>query len=87
MSVKLSQEKARLKYLLWSMIEKHQPTCYICNERFIREDVLPARGVDNLTEHHIDHNHMNMKVENRTFVHRRCHKRHHVKDNIGRKQQ
>ena len=85
MSVKLSQEKARLKYLLWSMIEKHQPTCYLCGQKFVRDEVLPARGIDNLTEHHCDGDHMNMRVENRTLVHRKCHKSYHTKDNVNRR--
>lgn len=85
MSVRLSQEKARLKYLLWSMVEKHQPTCCICKQPFIRDSVLPARGVDNLTEHHLDGNHMNMRIENRSLAHRHCHKSYHTKDNINRR--
>lgn len=78
----LSNEKARLKYFLWSMIQKHQPNCWMCKEPFVYNDVLPARGVDNLTEHHKDGDHMNMRLENRCLVHRVCHKSHHVKDNI-----
>lgn len=85
MSIKLSQEKQRLKYLLWRMIEKYQPNCYICNKPFVREDVLPPRGVDQLTEHHIDGDHQNMKPSNCKLVHRRCHKSHHTKDNINRR--
>ena len=85
MGSKISQEKQRLKYLLWRMIEKYQPNCYLCNQPFVRDDVLPARGTDNLTEHHIDGNHLNMKVENTVLVHRKCHKSHHVKDNVNKK--
>jgi len=84
MSSKISQEKQRLKYLLWSMIEKYQPSCYLCHESFIRDKVLPARGIDNLTEHHIYGNHLNMKIENRVLTHRKCHKKFHVRDNINR---
>jgi len=78
----LSNEKGRLKYLLWSMIQKYQPNCYMCHQPFVYLDVLPPRGVDNLTEHHIDGDHLNMRLENRTLVHRTCHKSHHTKDNI-----
>ena len=78
----LSNEKSRLKYFLWSMIEKHQPNCYMCKEKFIRDDVLPPRGTDNLTEHHLDGDHQNMKPANRVLVHRECHKKYHVKDNL-----
>ena len=81
----LSGEKARLKYLLWSMIEKHQPDCYLCKEPFIRDLVLPARGTDLLTEHHIDGNHENMKIGNRVMTHRKCHKAYHTKDNVNRR--
>jgi len=82
----LSNEKARLKYFLWAMIEKYQPNCYMCKEPFIYDDALPPRGTDNLTEHHIDGDHMNMKLENRVLVHRICHKSHHTKDNINKEQ-
>lgn len=80
----LSNEKARLKYFLWSMIQLHQPNCWMCKEPFILADALPPRGTDNLTEHHKDGDHMNMAVGNRVLVHRICHKSHHVKDNIHR---
>jgi hypothetical protein len=78
----LSNEKSRLKYFLWTMIQKYQPRCYFCNEPFSYEDVLPPRGTDNLTEHHKDGDHQNMRLDNRTLSHRTCHKTHHVKDNI-----
>ena len=85
MTIKTSQEKARLKYLLWRMIQKYQPNCYFCNEPFKRDEVLPSRGTDQLTEHHIDGDHDNMRPENCVLVHRRCHKKFHAKDNINRK--
>ena len=85
MTIKTSQEKQRLKYLLWRMIQKYQPNCGICNKPFVRDEVLPPRGTDGLTEHHLDLNHMNMKSENCVLVHRTCHKSFHVKDNIGKK--
>jgi len=78
----LSNEKARLKYFLWMMIQKHQPRCCFCGELFVYEDVLPSRGTDTLTEHHEDGDHMNMALSNRTLSHRFCHKSHHAKDNI-----
>jgi len=78
----LSNEKARLRYFLWMMIQKYQLNCYLCGEPFVYLDALPPRGTDNLTEHHIDGDHMNMKLENRTLVHRICHKAYHTKDNI-----
>lgn len=78
----LSNEKARLKYFLWYLIRKFHPLCCICNQPFIYEDILPPRGTDNLTEHHFDGDHDNMKFENRGLSHRVCHKRYHVKDNI-----
>lgn len=78
----LSNEKARLRYFLWMMIRKYQPNCGICHTPFVYEDALPPRGTDNLTEHHKDGDHDNMKMENREIVHRRCHKGYHVYDNI-----
>lgn len=86
MTAKTSAEKQRLKYFLWRMIEKYQPNCWLCNQPFVRQDVLPARGTDNLTEHHIDGDHMNMKHGNTVLVHRVCHKAHHTKDNVNREQ-
>ena len=79
----LSYEKARLKELLWLMIVEHQPNCIICNEPFIRSDILPSRGSDQLTDHHTDHNHYNNEPGNQRLSHRRCHKGHHAKDNIN----
>lgn len=79
-----SAEKARLRYFLWAMIEKHQPLCPICKQAFTLADALPPRGIDNLTEHHLDGDHENMAPSNRVLVHRSCHKQYHVKDNIRR---
>lgn len=85
MTARTSQEKARLKYFLWRFIEKYQPNCYFCGEKFKRDEVLPSRGTDNLTEHHIDGDHMNMRPSNCVLVHRRCHKSYHAKDNVNRR--
>lgn len=82
MTKKVSYEKSRLKELLWLMMEKFQPACYICKEQFKKSDVLPSRGVDQLTEHHIDINHYNNDLANRTLAHRTCHKRLHTRHNI-----
>lgn len=82
----LSNEKQRLKQLLWLMIRKHQPRCYLCGEVFIYEDILPPRGTDNLTDHHIDGDHDNSDPQNRALAHRRCHKAHHTIDNINKEQ-
>lgn len=46
-------------------------------------DVLPSRGVDKLTEHHVDGNHFNNMRGNRVLVHRTCHKAHHTRNNIN----
>jgi len=83
MSKQVSYEKSRLKELLWLMIQKHQPNCAICGEPFKKTDVLPSRGVDQLTEHHIDGNHYNNSLSNRALAVRTCHKRHHTRSNIG----
>jgi hypothetical protein len=82
----LSNEKARLKYFLWYTIQRYQPYCYFCEQLFVYEDILPKRGVDNLTEHHRDGDHMNMNLGNRILVHRYCHKAHHTKDNINKEE-
>lgn len=78
----LSNEKSRLKYFLWYMIQSHQPNCWMCGEPFKYDEALPKRGTDNLTEHHKDGDHQNMNLANRCLVHRECHKAYHVKDNI-----
>lgn len=80
---KTSYEKSRLKELLWLLIQKYQPNCFLCNEPFSKVIDLPSRGSDMLTEHHKDGNHYNDELSNRVLVHRTCHKSHHSKDNIG----
>lgn len=80
---KTSYEKSRLKELLWSMIQIHQPMCPLCSKSFVRDDVLPSRGSDQLTEHHADFNHYNNDRNNRVLVHRECHKRLHQVHNIN----
>ncbi len=80
----LSNEKARLKYFLWFFIQKYQPNCCLCHAPFVYSDILPPRGTDNLTEHHLDGDHQNMRLSNRGLCHRTCHKSHHTKDNINR---
>lgn len=79
----ISYEKSRLKELLWLMIQRHQPRCAICGKEFIKEDVLPSRGSDLLTEHHVDCNHQNSDLENRVLVHRTCHKSFHTRSNVN----
>jgi hypothetical protein len=83
MTKKVSYEKSRLKELLAYMIEEHQPTCPLCGEQFKLSEVLPSRGSDSLTIHHLDGNHYNNSRGNRVLVHRECHKRHHTKNNIN----
>lgn len=78
----LSNEKQRLKQLLWLMIRKSQPDCCICHKPFIYADILPPRGTDQLTDHHLDGDHDNSDPANRDLAHRRCHKAYHAKDNI-----
>ena len=79
----LSNEKQRLRYFLWQMIQKYEPKCHICHKQFKYADALPARGTDNLTEHHLNGIHNN-DLGNVVLVHRLCHKQYHVKDNINR---
>lgn len=79
----LSYDKSRLKDLLWLLITEYQPNCIICNETFVRADILPSRGVDQLTEHHTDLNHFNNERGNRRLAHRKCHKGYHASGNIN----
>lgn len=78
-----SYTKGRYRELLWDMIQRHQPTCYFCHQPFVKDVDIPARGVDQLTVHHIDGNHWNDDPQNKALSHRTCHKRHHSKDNIN----
>ena len=80
---KTSYEKSRLKDLLWLLLQKYQPSCYLCNKPFDKDTDLPSRGSDQLTEHHKDGNHYNVSLDNRVLVHRQCHKSFHAKDNIN----
>ena len=80
----VSREKNRLRYFMYIMLRKHQPNCCLCHQPFTWDD-LPSRGIDNLTEHHKDGNHLNSAPSNSSFSHRECHKRYHVKDNINKK--
>lgn len=84
MTTAVSKEKARLRYFVYMLLKKHQPNCYFCGKPFTWDD-LPSRGLDNLTEHHIDGNHINSSPSNSVFSHRNCHKAYHTKDNILRK--
>jgi len=83
MTKSVSYEKSRLKELLWMMIQIHQPCCFFCNKPFRKSEILPSRGVDQLTEHHIDGNHYNNDPSNRTLAHRTCHKRSESGKNIN----
>jgi hypothetical protein len=77
----LSHEKQRLKYFLWELIKTYQPNCCICHLPFLYEDILPSRGVDNLTEHHLNGIHDTI-LSNKRLAHRICQRRHHIKDNL-----
>ena len=74
---KLSWQKTHLRDLLLFVLTKYNITCYFCHKPFTIAD-FPKRLTDLITEHHIDGDHMNMKIENRTLVHRRCHKSRHM---------
>lgn len=79
----LSHIKSRYRYFFWIMLRKYQPNCYKCGLPFTWDD-LPSRGIDLLTEHHLDGNHLNSAPENSVFEHRACHKSYHTKDNINK---
>ena len=78
---KTSYNKGRLRDLLWMMLQRYHPVCRLCGKVFTEAD-LPTRGEDNLTEHHSNGIHEDNRLMNRELVHRTCHKRYHVKDNI-----
>ena len=79
----LSNEKQRLKYFLWELIKTYQPNCCLCHKPFRYDEVLPSRGTDNLTEHHLNGIH-NTDLANKKLAHRFCHKQYHTKDNINK---
>ncbi len=81
---KLSWQKIHLRDLLWLLIQRYHPNCYVCGKPFSLKDDFPKRLTDLITEHHIDGDHMNMALSNRVLVHRRCHKVHHMTDRRNR---
>lgn len=83
---KTSYAKSRLRDLLILLLQKHQSSCPLCHEPFDPETDVPVRGVDKLTEHHLNGVHEDSRLENRVIVHRTCHKKYHAKDNINSKE-
>jgi hypothetical protein len=82
---KTSYEKGRLHDMLRLALDKLQPDgCWFCHLPFTDED-LPRTGIDLITVHHKDGNHQNNEPSNKVFVHNRCQRRYHVKDNIHSK--
>lgn len=75
----LSWQKTHLRDLLLLVLTKYNIRCYTCGEPFTLAD-FPPRKTDLITEHHIDLDHMNMSIDNRVLVHRRCHKSYHMKE-------
>ena len=74
---KLSWQKTHIRDILLLVLKKYNINCYTCGKPFTLAD-FPKRMTDLITEHHIDGDHMNMKIDNRTLVHRRCHKSRHM---------
>lgn len=69
----LSWQKTHLRDLLLFVLTKYNIRCYFCYKPFTLAD-FPKRLTDLITEHHIDGDHMNMKLDNRALGHRSCHK-------------
>ena len=76
---KLSWQKTHLRDLLLFVLTKYDIRCYFCHKPFTIAD-FPKRMTDLITEHHLDGDHMNMKIENRVLAHRTCHKSHHMRE-------
>lgn len=72
-----SAEKTRLRDFLIFLIQKHNVTCYFCHKPLEAKDI-PTRGVDKITEHHLDGDHLNNILSNRELSHRACHKSYHL---------
>lgn len=83
MSDEVSREKARLRLFTFHLIMKYHPNCYFCGKPFTWDD-FPSRGVDELTEHHVDMNKLNNIPDNWEYSHRACHKAHHTQHNVNR---
>ena len=69
--------KNRLHQIILMLLDKHDVRCYFCLFRITRKD-FPIRQTDNVTIHHIDHNHFNNKISNLSLAHRYCHRRYHM---------
>ena len=78
-SAKASWQKTHMRDILLLVLQKYNINCWHCGKPFTIAD-FPIRKTDLITEHHLDLNHMNMAIENRTLVHRRCHKSYHLTD-------
>ncbi len=74
---KLSWQKTHMRDILLLLLTKYNITCYFCHKPFTLAD-FPKRMTDLITEHHIDGDHSNMKIDNRTISHRYCHKSKHM---------
>lgn len=61
----------KLRPILTFLLEKYKPKCFFCGE--ILTDIFK------FTEHHVDQDRSNNKIENREPSHRRCHKSFHVR--------
>lgn len=70
----------RLRKFLALVMARYKMACYFCKEQLAAEAVLPKRKVDELTIHHINGDHSDNCIENRTLAHRKCHKAWHMKN-------
>jgi len=70
----------RMKQMLRYIFIKEQYRCYFCNEPLSWETFYPrsaGKQLDDITVHHLDHNHGNDVPENLVLGHRGCHRRYH----------
>lgn len=75
----LSWQKTHLRDLLLFVLIKYKIRCHFCDKPFTLAD-FPKRMTARITEHHIDGDHMNMKIENRALSHRLCHQSYHMRE-------
>lgn len=76
----------RYKKFLKYMFEKYEPECCFCHQKldwrsFYRN--ISGLGMDDITEHHLDGNHSNDVISNRTLSHRKCHLKYHRQKEIA----
>ena len=82
---KIERMKLMLRYIfIWV-----EPRCHFCKELLNWETFYPSlakKQIDEITFHHLDHNHENDTKDNLAPCHRSCHRRYHRNYDLKQKQ-